>query len=119
MDIFDYSRKSDDELCRLFDERRQLRPEAQRALEEELGRRHITLEDVSQVQEEDRRDQAAALKRRREKSGGSVGRMIQDGRETVHWWAVYKRRTGSWSWSSIAIHFMNWVVILFGGAFLI
>jgi len=117
--VFDYSGKSNDEVCRLFAEKGQLRPDAQRALEEELVRRRITLEDVSHVQEDDARDQAAASNGRRKKSGGSIGRMIQDGRETVHWWTAYKRRTGSWPWSSIAMHFMNWVVILSGGAFLI
>jgi len=41
------------------------------------------------------------------------------GRKTVQWWAFYKRQTGSWPWLSIAIHSMNWVVLLFGGGFLI
>jgi type VI protein secretion system component VasK len=40
-------------------------------------------------------------------------------RKTVDWWALYKRQTGTWPWSSIAIHFMNWVVVLFGGGVLI
>jgi hypothetical protein len=44
---------------------------------------------------------------------------FREGRKTVQWWALYKRQTGTWPWSSIAIHFMNWVVILFGGGFLI
>jgi hypothetical protein len=43
----------------------------------------------------------------------------REGRKTVHWWAFYKRQTGTWPWSSIAIHIINWVVILFGGGFLI
>lgn len=43
----------------------------------------------------------------------------RNGRKTVHWWALYKRQTGTWPWASIAIHFMNWVVILFGGGFLV
>lgn len=42
-----------------------------------------------------------------------------DGRKTVHWWALYRQQTGTWPWSSIAIHFMNWVAILFGTGFLI
>ena len=41
-------------------------------------------------------------------------KMYKDGRKTVHWWAVYKRQAGSWPWVSIAIHFMNWIVILAG-----
>src|ERR1700747_541796 len=45
--------------------------------------------------------------------------MFREGRKTVHWWALYKRQAGTWPWSSIAIYFMNWVVILFGGGFLI
>jgi len=45
--------------------------------------------------------------------------MYREGRKTVHWWALYKRQTGTWPWSSIAIHIINWVVILFGGGFLI
>jgi len=46
-------------------------------------------------------------------------RTYRDGRKTLHWWASYKRRTGTWPWSSIAIHLIHWVVLLFGGGFLI
>ena len=49
----------------------------------------------------------------------TIGRLYNEGRSTFHWWALYRRRTGSWPWSSIGIHFMNWVVILIGGGFLI
>jgi hypothetical protein len=49
----------------------------------------------------------------------AIKTMFREGRKTVDWWALYKRQTGTWPWSSIAIHFMNWVVILFGGGFLI
>ena len=42
-----------------------------------------------------------------------------EGRSTLHWWALHKRRAGTWPWSSIAVHSVNWVVILFGGSFLI
>jgi len=45
--------------------------------------------------------------------------MYREGRKTVHWWALYKRQTGTWPRFSIAIHVINWVVILFGGGFLI
>ena len=43
----------------------------------------------------------------------------KEGRKTVHWWVLYKQRTGSWPWLSIAIHFTHWVVILCGGGILI
>jgi len=119
MDAFDYSTKSDDELCRLFIEREELRSEARRALEEELGRRHRGAEEVARIQEEDARDQAAALRQNQKKATGSFGRLIRDGGKTLHWWTAYKRQTGRWPWSSIAIHVMNWVVILLGGLFLI
>jgi hypothetical protein len=65
------------------------------------------------------------LKNLKRRSGPSVEhlstfkKMYKDGRKTVHWWAVYKRQTGSWPWFSIAIHFMNWVVSLAGLVFLI
>jgi hypothetical protein len=39
--------------------------------------------------------------------------------KTAHWWTSYRRQTGGWPWFSIVIHFMNWVVILIGGGFLI
>ena len=43
----------------------------------------------------------------------------REGRGTVNWWTSYRRRTGGWPWFSIVIHFINWVVILIGGGFLI
>ena len=49
----------------------------------------------------------------------TVRNMYRDGRKTFHWWALYKRQTGSWPWPAIAIHFMNWVALLFGGGYLI
>jgi len=49
----------------------------------------------------------------------TVRRKYGDGRKTVHWWTSYKRQTGTWPCSSIAIHFIHWVVLLFGGGFLI
>ena len=49
----------------------------------------------------------------------TVRRTCRDGRKTVHWWTSYKRHTGTWPRSSIAIHFIHWVVLLFGGGFLI
>jgi hypothetical protein len=49
----------------------------------------------------------------------AVKRTYRDGRKTVHWWTWYKRRTGTWPSPSIAIHFVHWVVLLFGGGFLI
>lgn len=49
----------------------------------------------------------------------TVKTMYSEGRSTLHWWALYRRQTGTWPWSSIAIHFINWVVVLGGGAFLI
>jgi hypothetical protein len=42
-----------------------------------------------------------------------------EGRATVRWWSLYKDRTGSWPWASVAIHFMNWLVIVFGMGFLV
>lgn len=49
----------------------------------------------------------------------TVKTMYSEGRSTLHWWAQYKRQTGTWPWSSIAIHFMNWTMALLGGGFLI
>jgi hypothetical protein len=49
----------------------------------------------------------------------TVRNTYRRGRKTVHWWASYKRQTGTWPWSSIAIHFVNWVVLLLGGVLLI
>ena len=56
---------------------------------------------------------------RRDWSRSSLKIMYEEARKTVFWWARYKRQTGRWPWPSIVIHFMNWVVILFGGAFLV
>jgi hypothetical protein len=49
----------------------------------------------------------------------TVKKMYTDGRKTVHWWAIYKRQTGRWPWSSVAIHLANWIVVLLGGLFLL
>jgi len=46
-------------------------------------------------------------------------RFILDSRATLRGWAEYKRRTGRLPWLSIVIHFLNWVVVLSGSAFLI
>jgi len=48
----------------------------------------------------------------------TVKNMYIEGRKTVHWWTLYKGQTGTWPWSSIAIHFTHWVVVLFGTGFL-
>jgi hypothetical protein len=45
--------------------------------------------------------------------------MYREGAGTVQWWTSFRHQTGSWPWFSIVIHFMNWVVILIGGGFLI
>ena len=45
--------------------------------------------------------------------------MYRESGRTVQWWTSYRHRTGAWPWFSIVIHFMNWVVILIGGGFLI
>ena len=45
--------------------------------------------------------------------------MYREGGRTVQWWTSYRHQTGAWPWFSIVIHFMNWVVILIGGGFLI
>jgi hypothetical protein len=49
----------------------------------------------------------------------TITNLYRDSRKTVRWWAHYRRQTGSWPWTSIAIHFANWVVALFGLLFLI
>jgi hypothetical protein len=49
----------------------------------------------------------------------TVRNTYRRGRKTVHWWALYRRQTGSWPWPSIAIHLLNWVVLLLGGGLLI
>ena len=121
MDTLDYGKKSDDELYRLFVERDGLRIDAQRALEAELVRRGITAADHARFQKEEARDQAAWDRRKKQKlyMSPSTRRIVDEGRKTVHWWAIYKRQTGNWPWFSITIHFLNWVAILFGGAFLV
>lgn len=45
--------------------------------------------------------------------------MHREGGKTIQWWTSYRHHTGGWPWFSIVIHFMNWVVILIGGGFLI
>ena len=45
--------------------------------------------------------------------------MYREGRKTVRWWTSFRHQTGDWPWFSIVIHFMNWVVVLIGGGFLI
>ncbi len=45
--------------------------------------------------------------------------IYREGGSTVQWWTSYRHQTNSWPWSSIAIHFLNWVAILVGGGFLI
>jgi hypothetical protein len=112
-DTFDYSGKSDDELCELFIERDGLRPEAQSALQGELARRGLTARDVARFQENQRLYAAADSQKKR--SRGAFGGTIRDGRKTLHWWREYKRQTGSWPWSSIAIHAANWAVIFLAG----
>ncbi len=49
----------------------------------------------------------------------TLKRFVLDGRATVRGWTEYKRQTGRLPWLSIVIHFLNWVVILSGGAFLV
>jgi hypothetical protein len=49
----------------------------------------------------------------------TFGNMYREGGRTVQWWTSYRHLTGDWPWFSIAIHFMNWIVILIGGGFLI
>jgi hypothetical protein len=59
------------------------------------------------------------VKRQPARTSSTFVTIYRDGRKTVHWWALYKRQTGIFPWLSFAIHFMNWVVILFGTGFLI
>lgn len=76
--------------------------------------------DVDLVQERSESD-AHVRKTKREwtTTPSAIKSVYTESRKTVHWWALYKRQTGAWPWSSIAIHVINWVVILFGGGFLI
>src|SRR5271156_5813419 len=48
----------------------------------------------------------------------SLKNIYVDGRATVRGWSAYKRQTGTWPWSSIAAHFLNWVAIISGMLFL-
>ena len=76
--------------------------------------------DVDLVQELSESDtRVRKAKREWTTTPSTIKSMYRDGRKTVHWWALYKRQTGTWPWSSIAVHVINWVVILFGGGFLI
>lgn len=45
--------------------------------------------------------------------------MYRESGRTVQWWTSYRHQAGGWPWFSMVIHFMNWVVILIGGGFLI
>src|SRR5260370_6587657 len=45
--------------------------------------------------------------------------IVSDSRATLRSWAAYKHQTGRLPWLSIAVHFLNWVVILSGMVFLI
>jgi hypothetical protein len=45
--------------------------------------------------------------------------MYREGAETIRWWNSYRRRTGGWPWFSIVIHFVNWVLIVIGGGFIV
>ncbi len=47
------------------------------------------------------------------------GGVYKEGRETIRWWKSYRHRTGRWPWLSIVVHFMNWVVIMIGGGFIV
>jgi hypothetical protein len=49
----------------------------------------------------------------------TIRRAVDEGGKTLQWWTKYKHQTGTWPWFSIAIHSVNWVVILFGGGLLI
>jgi hypothetical protein len=49
----------------------------------------------------------------------AIRRVVDEGSKTFRWWTKYKHQAGTWPWSSIIIHSVNWVVILFGGGFLI
>lgn len=49
----------------------------------------------------------------------TIQSIYADGRTTVRGWAVYKRQTGRLPWFSIAVHFLNWIVIFSGMIFLL
>src|SRR5262249_49072160 len=46
-------------------------------------------------------------------------RIFRDGRATVEGWQDYKHQTGQWPWFSIAVHILNWVLVIFGAAALV
>jgi hypothetical protein len=45
--------------------------------------------------------------------------IVLDGGATIRGWAAYKYQTGRLPWFSIAIHLLNWVVIISGFVFLL
>jgi len=49
----------------------------------------------------------------------SLRRTVQDGRTTVRGWTHYRHQTGSLPWFSIAIHCLNWALVISGSVFLI
>ena len=51
--------------------------------------------------------------------GWSLYRLYRDSSKTLHWWASYKRQSGSWPWSLIALEFLSWTGVLVGMGFLI
>ena len=70
--------------------------------------------------EKNRRDaNSEKLKREAGRLLPTITNLYANGRKTLHWWGDYRRQTGGWPWTSIAIHFANWIVVLFGGLFLI
>jgi len=72
---------------------------------------------VQELSESDTRVRKA--KREWTTTPSTIKSVYREGPKTVHWWTLYKHQTGTLPWSSIAIHVINWVVILFGGGFLI
>jgi hypothetical protein len=49
----------------------------------------------------------------------AIKAVYRESSKTLDWWVLYKRQTGTWPWSSIAVHFLNWVVALLGGGIFI
>jgi hypothetical protein len=49
----------------------------------------------------------------------TVRSFVLNGRATFRSWVEYKRQTGQLPWLPIAIHFVNWVVVLSGIVLLI
>ena len=45
--------------------------------------------------------------------------IVRDGRATVSGWSSYRHQTGRWPWFSIAIHTLNWVLMIAGMIFLL